>query len=145
MADEGVDVVVVVSEFHLDLEVGQDGREVGLADRELELAAGLEDLVALGRLADLGLDVEQAVADLDVGVVGPGRQEVGLDRHPAGLEQHRLAVPHLAFHQFDDAGFERPELGAGHDPGGIFGRGRDIFCEYVSHFCYPRAVEVGAA
>jgi hypothetical protein len=107
--------------------VGQDGREVGLADRELELAAGLEDLVALRRLADLGLDVEQPVAHLDVGVVGLVGQEIGLNGHPAGLEQHGLAVPHLGLHQVDDAGLEHAELGTGHDPGGVLGGGRDIW------------------
>lgn len=63
---EFVERVAVLLKGHLHTEMAEDFGELFALDRELELAAGLEHFEAFGRLRNLRLDVEQAVANLDV-------------------------------------------------------------------------------
>jgi len=131
--DELVGGVAVAVELHFGFEVRQDGRQVRLIDGELELAARLENFVAFRRFADFQLDVKQAVAYLDVGLVGVHGQEVGLRRHLARFLQHRAGVPHLLFDEVDHTLSEYAEFSAWDDLCSVGRRNGGVLDKWVRH------------
>lgn len=61
--------VAILAEFDFGLKIFKNGRQLFLFDRKLKLAARLEDFVPGFCFTNLGLDDEQAIADLYVGLV----------------------------------------------------------------------------
>ena len=127
---EFLDGVTVAIEGHVDLQMRDDFRQIGFFHRKLEFAVRLENLVALGRGADLDLDVEQAVAHFYVRVVRLRREEISFGRHLARLLQHCAGVPHFLLDELVDLLAEHAEFGTRHDLRGISRGGGGVLAHH---------------
>ena len=101
---------------------------------ELELAAGLENLVPFRRLTHLGLDIEQTIANLHVRLAGVHGKEIGLRRHLARFLQDGLRLPHLLLYDVDHTLPENSKFCAGGDFCSLFSGSRHVLGITLWHF-----------
>jgi hypothetical protein len=124
-------------DIHLHFEVRLDSPEICPLHGKLESTARLEDLETFRGLSNLGLDVEQALAHLHIGIIRVRREEIGLCRHLPGLPQNGPGILHFLLDDVDDPVPEYAELSPRDDICSFCGGDRSVLHKDVAHGISP--------